>query len=42
MFKANKQFAEKLTKEGYTVIDLDYGLVSNSKWYNMETQTIFK
>jgi hypothetical protein len=40
MFKANKQFAEKLIRENYTVISID--LSSKSPWFNMEFNTIFK
>ncbi|GHT71938.1 hypothetical protein FACS189455_4690 [Bacteroidia bacterium] len=40
MFKANKQFAEKLIKENYTIISLDNS--STSLWFNMEFETIFK
>jgi hypothetical protein len=46
MYKANKIWAEKLEKEGYTVVDVGYPPpppdFDPSPFYNMELQTIFK
>lgn len=42
MFKANKQWAEKLIKEGYTIIDIgNPNNLSPSIFYNLELNTIF-
>jgi hypothetical protein len=44
MYKANKEWAEKLVKEGYEIIDVGYpsGVTSQSVFYNMELEIIFK
>ncbi|PSL27433.1 RHS repeat domain-containing protein [Dyadobacter jiangsuensis] len=43
MYKANKQWAEKLKSEGYTVIDMGYpdDMNSTSLFYDIETRTLF-
>jgi hypothetical protein len=44
MFKANQEWAEKLLKEGYEIIDVGNPLktVEESIFYNIELKTIFE
>lgn len=45
MYKANKQWTQKLLNEGYTIIDMGYPKNQNlspSVFYNIEVQNLFK